>query len=159
MYHNYIPLLYIFNNRPNWDYYTYNNECWASFSFIYSPRITANRATWAQIDHWYDKLKVIRDDCSMMKFIITSPRGLYVNDCNAINMMRFMWHYIHSRADMMVANGPLTRYVKLRIAHAPGMPGTFPPNRLQRKPLVSDPDMHHDTGVKRVPWCMLLLLL
>ena len=27
-------------------------------------------------------------------------------------------------------NGPLTRYVKLRVAHAPGMPGTFspPPN-------------------------------
>ena len=22
-------------------------------------------------------------------------------------------------------NGPLTRYVKLRVAHAPGMPGTF----------------------------------
>ena len=27
-------------------------------------------------------------------------------------------------------NGPLTRYEKLRVAHAPGMPGTFspPPN-------------------------------
>ena len=24
-------------------------------------------------------------------------------------------------------NGPLTRYVKLRVAHAPGMPGTFSP--------------------------------
>ena len=24
-------------------------------------------------------------------------------------------------------NGPLTRYVKLRVAHAPGMPGTFFP--------------------------------
>ena len=24
-------------------------------------------------------------------------------------------------------HGPLTRYVKLRVAHAPGMPGTFPP--------------------------------
>ena len=24
-------------------------------------------------------------------------------------------------------NGTLTRYVKLQVAHAPGMPGTFPP--------------------------------
>ena len=35
-------------------------------------------------------------------------------------------------------NGPLTRYVKLRIAHAPGMPGT-----VSLPPQVSDPDMHH----------------
>ena len=44
-------------------------------------------------------------------------------------------------------NGPLTRYVKFRVAHAPGMPGTF--SRLLR---VSDPDMHHGTCVTRVPW-------
>ena len=46
-------------------------------------------------------------------------------------------------------HGPLARYVKLRVAHAPGIPGTFSP------PLwVSDPDMHHGTCVTRVPWCM-----
>ena len=50
--------------------------------------------------------------------------------------------------------GPLNRYVKLRFTHAPGMPGTFFPHRLQRKPLVSDPGMHHDTCVAYVPWCM-----
>ena len=45
--------------------------------------------------------------------------------------------------------GLLTRYVKLRVAHAPGMPGTFsPPSR------VSDLDMHHGTCVTHVPWCM-----
>ena len=38
--------------------------------------------------------------------------------------------------------GSLPRYVKLRVVHAPGMPGTFSP-----PPRVSDPDMH-------VPWCM-----
>ena len=32
------------------------------------------------------------------------------------------------------SNGPLTRYAKLRLAHAPGMPATFPP-----PPWVSDP--------------------
>ena len=46
-------------------------------------------------------------------------------------------------------HGPFTRYVKLRGAHAPRMPGTFsPPQR------VSDPDMHHGTCVTHVPWCM-----
>ena len=49
----------------------------------------------------------------------------------------------------MYRHGPLTRYVKLRVAHAPGMPGTFCPPRR-----VSDPDMHHGTCVTHVPWCM-----
>ena len=45
--------------------------------------------------------------------------------------------------------GPLARYVKLRAAHAPGMPGTF-----SMPPRVSDPDMHHATCVTHVPWCI-----
>ena len=47
------------------------------------------------------------------------------------------------------SNGPLARYVKLRVAHAPGMPGTFSPPAW-----VNDPDMHHGTCVTHVPWCM-----
>ena len=47
------------------------------------------------------------------------------------------------------SHGPLTRYVKLRVAHAPGMPGTFSPS-----PRVSDPDMQHGTCARHVPWCM-----
>ena len=31
----------------------------------------------------------------------------------------------------------------------------FPHHRLQRKPLVSNPSMHHGTCVTHVPWCML----
>ena len=46
-------------------------------------------------------------------------------------------------------HGPLSRYAKLRVAHAPGMPGTFSP-----PPRVSDPDMHHGTCMTHVPWCM-----
>ena len=30
----------------------------------------------------------------------------------------------------------------------------YPRHRLQRKPLVSDPGMHHGTCVTHVPWCM-----
>ena len=48
-------------------------------------------------------------------------------------------------------DGPLTRYVKLRVAHALGMPETFSPPRLQRKPLVHEPGLHHGTCVT---WCM-----
>ena len=47
------------------------------------------------------------------------------------------------------SHGPRMRYVKLQVAHAPGMSGTFSP-----PPRVSDPDMHHGTCVTRVPWCM-----
>ena len=47
------------------------------------------------------------------------------------------------------SHGPLARYVKLRVAHAPGMPGTFSP-----PPWINDPGMHHGTCVTHVPWCM-----
>ena len=46
-------------------------------------------------------------------------------------------------------HGPLTRYVKLRVAHSPEMLGTFSP-----PPHISDPDMHRGTCVTHVPWCM-----
>ena len=45
--------------------------------------------------------------------------------------------------------GPLARYVKLRVAHAPGMTGTFSP-----PPRISDSNMHRGTFVTHVPWCM-----
>ena len=45
----------------------------------------------------------------------------------------------------LVPHGPLARYVKLRVAHAPGMPGTFSP-----PPRVNDPDMQHGTCVTHV---------
>ena len=53
----------------------------------------------------------------------------------------------------MPSHGPLTRYAKLWVAHAPRVPGTFPRHR-KRKPLVSSLGMHHDTCVTPVPWCM-----
>ena len=43
-------------------------------------------------------------------------------------------------------HGPLTRYVQLR----PECRERFPRRRLQRKPLVSDPGMHHGTCVTHV---------
>ena len=46
-------------------------------------------------------------------------------------------------------SGPLTRYVKLRVAHAPVMTGTF-----STQPPVSDPNMHHGTCVMHLLLCM-----
>ena len=46
-------------------------------------------------------------------------------------------------------NGPLDRYVKLRVTHALGMPGMF-----SLSPRVSDPDMHHGTCGMHLPWCI-----
>ena len=44
---------------------------------------------------------------------------------------------------------PLARNIKLRVAHAPGMPGTFP-----LPPWLGDPVMHQCTYVTHGPWCM-----
>ena len=65
------------------------------------------------------------------------------------------WHhtmtYCHGNAFRIAVppHWPLARYVNLRVAHAQGMPGTLLPS-----PRVSDPDMHQDTCVTHVPWCM-----
>ena len=61
---------------------------------------------------------------------------------------------LYQWTDVSSQHGPLTRYVTLCIAHAPGMRERFPRHRLQRKPLVSDPCMHHGTCGPHVPWCM-----
>ena len=41
-----------------------------------------------------------------------------------------------------------------RCACAGNAENVFPHGPLQRKPLVSDPGMHHGTCVTHVPWCM-----
>ena len=43
-------------------------------------------------------------------------------------------------------HGPLARYVKLRVADALGVLGTF-----ALPPRIKDPDMHHGTCVTHVP--------
>ena len=68
-----------------------------------------------------------------MEICITRPQ--WVNNSNMCRLTQWDW----------VKYGPLTRFAKLRGAHA---------HRLQRKPLVSDPGMHHGTCVMHVPWCM-----
>ena len=54
--------------------------------------------------------------------------------------------YLSFPKNKLSCNVPLARHVKLRAAHAPGMPGTFSP-----LPWVNDHDMHHGTCVTHVP--------
>ena len=60
-----------------------------------------------------------------------------------------MWN-LSQHLPFILTYGHLARYVKLQVAQAPGMPGTFSP-----PPRVSDPNMHHGTCVTHVPWWML----
>ena len=52
-------------------------------------------------------------------------------------------------------HGPLVRYVKLLVEHAPGMPGTFPRHREIASRHASrhvHDDMRHGTCMTHVPW-------
>ena len=49
---------------------------------------------------------------------------------------------------------PLTRYVNCGLHMHRECRERFPHHRLQRKPLVSDPGMHHGSCVTHVQWCM-----
>ena len=50
-------------------------------------------------------------------------------------------------------HGPLTRYVKLRVAHAPEMAGTFSPQQTSKE-TASYPGKHRGTCITHVPWCI-----
>ena len=78
-------------------------------------------------------------------FMQTHSTVMYFNLCwtegpSIANCYRHQYKWYH---------GHLTRCATLRVVHAPGMLGTFPP-----PPWVRDPDMHHGTCVTHVPWCM-----
>ena len=65
------------------------------------------------------------------------------------------WRHIYYMIFSYISytNWRLTRYAKLRVVHAPGCRERFPRHWVQRKPLISDPDIQHGTCVTRVPWC------
>ena len=71
--------------------------------------------------------------------------------------LTFDWHFKQNVVTLGLTlvgsppghHGPLVRYIKLLVEHAPGMPGTFSP------PLrVRDPTMHHGMCTMHVPRCM-----
>ena len=79
---------------------------------------------------------------------------------NAIYPMRQKWIYYRINAISLwfwYEDWPWASYQIRKIADcacAGNAGNVFPRHRLQRKPLVSDPGMHHGTCVTHVPWCM-----
>ena len=67
--------------------------------------------------------------------------------CDHWNVLLCFVYLIHTHSTR--THGFLAKYVKLWVAHAPGMPGTFSPSLRG-----SDTDMHLGTWVTHVPWCM-----
>ena len=139
-----------------------------------SPRFPGSRK---QVDE-EQKIITVNIQCSVCKLdsLYIGRRSLYwhepayrfmgyrdrepFNLHPVINIIQHDW--VHRRWNQHAiwndCNRPLTRYVKLRVAHAPGMPATFPPPSTSEKPLVSDPGMHHGTCFTHAPWCMSGLL-
>ena len=70
----------------------------------------------------------------------------YENIAISLSWLRYFPQQLTSP---IMQHGPLVRNVKLRVGHAPGMPGTFSP-----PPRVSDPDVLRGMSVTHVPWCM-----
>ena len=72
-------------------------------------------------------------------------RLLHQDGPNHTGVNRLTFHFAYAASLSLTAHqpaisrchGPLARYVKVRVADAPGMSGTFSP-----PPRVSDPDMH-----------------
>ena len=93
---------------------------------------------------------------------------LVQRDCLILSLWAIQWEFVMRNACFMTASavvsivnnggwcchGPLTRYVKLRIAHAPGMPGTFPPPQTSKE-TASLRSRHASRHVRHVPWCIL----
>ena len=78
-----------------------------------------------------------------------------INKKKVLNKRKFRSHHpVRGTMQRTCRHGSLNKYAKLRVAHVPRMPECFPCHRHQRKPLVSDPCMHHGTCVTHVPWCM-----
>ena len=93
---------------------------------------------WATVKATYCLHSQINCHCAWLQY--TVPHGT----------THLQWHKINDAGQCLSqTHGPLTRNVNLRVAHAPGLPGTFSP-----PPLVSDPGMHHGTCATHVPWCM-----
>ena len=81
-----------------------------------------------------------------------------VISCTEIKYNDVIWVEWICCVVVTVEFGPWTSYQIRKIVGCAcaGNAGTvFPTRRLQRKPLVSDPGIHHGTCVTHVPWCML----
>ena len=85
--------------------------------------------------------------CLRAKFVacLRCPKIVYTHLMNNYNQMRCVLNYSWASYQIRKIAG---------CACAGNAGNVFPRRRFQRKPLVSDPGMHHGTCVTHVPWCM-----
>ena len=70
-------------------------------------------------------------------------------------VMYYSWNHLEqNKGNHNRCHGPLARYEYCGLRMRRECRERFSRHRLQRKPQVSDPDMHHGTCVTHVPWCM-----
>ena len=85
-----------------------------------------------QIEHWLD-LKLTKHTPYLHKKTSYGITGTTYedngssNDCNVTFCLTISagWQQSKHQSSGLLAHGPVTRYVKLRVPHAPEMPGTF----------------------------------
>ena len=82
--------------------------------------------------------------------LILIHSGLFIENDISVVISRTQIFDHPLRTDVYIthhswAHGPVTRYVKLRVAHAPGMSGTFSPPPNSKETAVTDPGKHHGT--------------
>ena len=102
--------------------------------------------------HYCNVLHILLDNtCQITHAFYLSPSNSLVQDIVWILSVCLL-DYLQWLCTLTLStfrNWPLARYVKLRVVHAPTMPGTFSPPRR-----VSDPGMDHGTCVTHVPGYM-----
>ena len=92
---------------------------------------------------------VIHFNCHFHQSCGINTRECFASSCTPVRHAGRFDCLMTSLILIVVDNGPLARFVKVMVAHAPGMPGKFSP-----PPLGSNPSIHHGTCVTHVPWCM-----
>ena len=98
-----------------------SHRCINNWYFIINNRWQRNRRAWSRAMRlmfiWASQMILM--GLHALSFLSQHMSGIVISPCHHVT---------------------LARYVKLRVAHAPGMPGTFSP-----PPRIGDPDMHHGT--------------
>ena len=85
---------------------------------------------------WFYSEELLRIVCAVL-----GPENGVSSEHNSYVWVYQCWKvFLKTKNWKQEQHGPLTRYLKLQVTHAPGMPRTFSP-RLR----VSYPDMHHGT--------------
>ena len=95
----------------------------------------------------------------VMHYLQNSHQGLLLLtevSVTSIEIRAWIMNYINVKQRDVITR-PWASYQIRKIAGcacARNAGNVFPHCRFQRKPLVSDPGMHHGTCVTHVPWCM-----